>query len=80
MMHRSYLEQNKRVTSQSADIGNSPGTSLLHRPNRPHSVELLARQLVEERGVTEELKESTDAVGRNDEQYCRSQAEVILMN
>lgn len=81
MMHRDYLEQNRRVTYLNLLTSNNLN-SHLHEVEQTAlaRLELLTKQLCREQGVTEELKEKAPMQWVGLMNSIRSQAEEVILS
>ena len=81
MMHRNYLEQNKRVTYLNLLTSGKLNEHLYQTEQTALSrLELLTKQLAAEQGVTEELKEKAPMQWVGLMNNIRSQAEEVILN
>ena len=80
MMHRNYLEQNKRVTYLNLLTSGKLSEHLYQTEQTAlQRLELLTKQLSEEQGVTEELKEKAPMQWVGMMNNIRSQAEEVIL-
>ena len=80
MMHRNYLEQNKRVTYLNLLTSGKLNEHLYQTEQTAlQRLELLTKQLSEEQGVTEELKEKAPMQWVGMMNNIRSQAEEVIL-
>ncbi|HGJ1179161.1 TnpV protein [Clostridioides difficile] len=80
MMHRDYLEQNKRVTYLNLLTSGRLNEHLYQTEQTAlQRLELLTKQLSEEQGVTEELKEKAPMQWVGMMNNIRSQAEEVIL-
>lgn len=80
MMHRDYLEQNKRVTYLNLLTSGKLSEHLYQTEQTAlQRLELLTKQLSEEQGVTEELKEKAPMQWVGMMNNIRSQAEEVIL-
>ena len=80
MMHRTYLEQNKRVTYLNLLTSGKLSEHLYQTEQTAlQRLELLTKQLSEEQGVTEELKEKAPMQWVGMMNNIRSQAEEVIL-
>ena len=79
-MHRSYLEQHKRVTYLNLLTSGKLNEHLYQTEQTAlQRLELLTKQLSAEQGVTEELKEKAPMQWVQRMNNIRSQAEEVIM-
>ena len=80
MMHRNYLEQNKRVTYLNLLTSGKLNEHLYQTEQTAlQRLELLTKQLSKEQGVTEELKEKAPMQWVGMMNNIRSQAEEVIL-
>ena len=81
LMHRDYLEKHKRVTYLNL-LTSGELNAHLHQTEQAalQRLELLAKQLASEQGVTEELKEKAPMQWLGLMNNIRSQAEEVILN
>lgn len=81
MMHRDYLEKYKRVTYLNLLTSGELNAHLYQTEQTAlQRLELLTKQLSEEQGVTEELKEKAPMQWLGLMNNIRSQAEEVILN
>ena len=80
MMHKDYLEQNKRVTYLNLLTSGRLNRQLYEvEQTALKRLELLTKQLMSEQGVTEELKEKNPMQWIGMMNNIRSQAEEVIL-